>query len=132
MLEIKVLGWDQKCSFSMIGDLDQDSFGRFVTMGSERVYFPDDALVWVREIPAKVEAPVVSVPPAEETVEETAPQPKVSRTHEMAVLARKAREERKKAEAALAVKKKSAKKPRPSKSKKPQTPVTSESVPVEA
>jgi hypothetical protein len=100
MLEIKVLGWDQKCSFSMVGELGQDSFGRFVAFGSERVYAPDDALIWVKELPPVVVAPdpvpdpgiiskdVVPVRPEESK--------KPSRAHEMAMLARKLREQHQK------------------------------------
>lgn len=92
MVEVKVVGWDQKCSFSMFGTLGQDSFGRFISVAAthEKFYFPDDALLYVKEF----------VPPApveEKKVEDEQPLPangKPSRAHEMAVLARMARQER--------------------------------------
>ena len=96
MVEVKVVGWDQKCSFSMFGTLGQDSFGRFVAIydAGEKFYFPDDAIIYTKSVAPPVSAPV---PVAEPPVEESKPlEGKPSRAHEMAVLARKAREQREK------------------------------------
>lgn len=86
VVEVKVVGWDQKCSFSMFGILASDGLGRFVASNNEKFYVPDDAILWVRQLPqpALEEAPSPEVP--EEKKEE---QPTLSSTpsnaHKMAM-----------------------------------------------
>jgi hypothetical protein len=98
-VEVRVVGWDERCSFSMFGHLGSDAFGRFVSSNNEKFYFPDDAIVYARAIPAEPPAAVQEqpkvLPEKEKPVEveqPAAPMGKPSRAHELAVLARKLRE----------------------------------------
>lgn len=107
-VEVRVVGWDERCSFSMFGHLGSDAFGRFVSSNSEKFYFPDDAIIYARAIPQEPPVPAQEQPkvlPEKEkpvVVEQpAAPMGKPSRAHELAVLARKLREKNlKKAEKA--------------------------------
>ena len=109
-VEVKVVGWDQKCSFSMFGEVGSDAMGRFVRISdTDKFYFPDDAILFVREFaqaaPAAAPEKAPEQPPAPvkptEVEQPQAPMGKPSRAHELAVLARKMREKNlKKAEKA--------------------------------
>lgn len=100
-VEVKVVGWDQKCSFSMFGEVGSDSMGRFVRISdTDKFYFPDDAILFVREFAQAAPAPTPEKAPEQppapvkptEVEQPTAPMGKPSRAHELAVLARKMRE----------------------------------------
>ena len=109
-VEVKVVGWDQKCSFSMFGEVGSDAMGRFVRISdTDKFYFPDDAILFVREFAQAAPAPTPEKAPEQppapvkptEVEQPQAPMGKPSRAHELAVLARKMREKNlKKAEKA--------------------------------
>jgi hypothetical protein len=61
--------FDGTASFNMVGELGEDNFGRFVTSGEDRFYFPSNHLVHVRVIP---DVPVTEVPAVDERAEEAA------------------------------------------------------------
>jgi hypothetical protein len=104
--------FDGTASFHMAGELGEDTFGRFITSGEDRFYFPANHLIHVRvfpdvpaaEVPAVAErheeVPALSSgPSAEPSAEEVAPalEPgKISKAMEMAILVGRAKREVKK------------------------------------